>query len=68
MNEGLNPAATIAVCAVNQAPQRAQVDEHTRYSPVAAAADDAALGRVVKDTVKFSPLFQTPLIGASHHS
>jgi len=44
MNEGLNPAATIAVGAVDQASQRAQVDEHTRYGSVAVAADDAALG------------------------
>ena len=68
MNEGLRPAATIAVGAVDQPSQRAQIHEHPRHHSVAAAADDAALGRVVKDAVKLSPLFQTPLIGASHHS
>jgi hypothetical protein len=44
MNEGLHPAATIAVGAVDQSSQRAQIHEHPRHHSVAAAADDAALG------------------------
>jgi hypothetical protein len=44
MNESLCRAATVAVGAVDQASQRAQIHEHTRHHSVAAAADDAALG------------------------
>jgi hypothetical protein len=44
MNEGLHSAATVAVGAVDQASQRAQVHEHPGHHSVAAAADDAALG------------------------
>jgi hypothetical protein len=44
MNESLYPAATVAVGAVNQASQRAQIHEHPRHRSVAAMADDAAFG------------------------
>jgi hypothetical protein len=44
MNESLCPAATIAVGAIDQASQRAQIHKNLRHHSVAAAADDAALG------------------------
>ena len=43
MNEGLHPAATIAVGAVDQASQSAQIHEHLRHHSVAAAADDGSV-------------------------
>jgi len=73
VDEGLYSAATVAVGSVDQTSQLAQIHKRPRRPywvavAVEEAADEAARGRVVKDAVKLLPLFQTPLIGAGHHS